>query len=102
MNWYEATEKYQTRTIKFGGDLSSLPTTWQRELAALWRLEADVNNGAYLQFFVNWGRESYLYAIQALRKVGADKMAGIIDICQALIDEHFDSEAKSPDDFHQL
>lgn len=29
-------------------------------------------------------------------------MARIIDTCQALIDEHFDSAAKSPDEFRQL
>jgi hypothetical protein len=102
MNWYEATEKYQTRTIKFGGDLSSLPVAWQRELAALWRLEADVNNGAYLQFLENWGHGSYEYASQALKKIGAHKMAEIIDRCQALVDEHFPLEGKSLEELRQL
>jgi hypothetical protein len=69
--------------------LSSLPTDRERELAALWRLEADVNNGAYLQFLCNWGRESYVYASQALKKIGAARMAAIVDQCQALVDKHW-------------
>ncbi len=51
---------------------------------------ADVNNGAYLQFLGNWGRESYVYASQALKKIGARRMAQIVDDCQALIDERLE------------
>ena len=76
------------RTLAHDARLSSLPTEAERELAALWRLEADVNNGAYLQFVCNWGRESHAYASQALKKIGARRMAEIIDQCQALVDEH--------------
>jgi Domain of unknown function (DUF4375) len=84
VDWYEATGKYHERTLAHDGHLASLPAEWQRELAALWRLEADVNNGAYLQFLSNWGRDSYEYASRALRKIGAHKMAAIVDRCQAL------------------
>lgn len=92
MDWYKATGEYHMQTTPPEHRLSSLPEEWQRELAALWRLEADVNNGAYLQFLSNWGRESYVYASQALKKIGAHTMAEIIDSCQALVDEHFSSE----------
>lgn len=95
MDWYEATAKYHKRTFRHKGRLSSLPEEWQRELAALWRLEADVNNGAYLQFLANWGHETFVYASQALKKMGARKMARIIDRCQALVDKHFDSAGAS-------
>src|ERR1700728_552067 len=95
MDWYDATGKYHERTFSHDCRLSSLPEEWQRELAAIWRLEADVNNGAYLQFFSNWGRESYVYASQALRKIGARKMAEIIDRCQSLVDDHFVAERDS-------
>jgi Domain of unknown function (DUF4375) len=89
VDWYEITGEYHSRTFKHDCRLSSLTAEWQRELAALWRLEADVNNGFYLQFFVNWCRESYVYASQALKRIGALKMADLIDPCQGLIDEHF-------------
>jgi Domain of unknown function (DUF4375) len=95
MEWYDITGKYHEQTFSHDCRLSSLPEDWQRELAAIWRLEADVNNGAYLQFLANWGRESYVYASQALKKIGAGKMAEIIDRCQALVDEHFNSAGAS-------
>jgi hypothetical protein len=92
MDWYDLSGRYHERTFKHECKLSSLPEEWHRELAALWRLEADVNNGAYLQFFSNWGRDSYTYASQGLKKIGALKMAEIIDNCQALVDEHTSKE----------
>jgi hypothetical protein len=102
MGWYRLTEKYHEQTFPHECRLSSLPEEWQRELAAIWRLEADVNNGGYLQFLVNWGRETYVYASQALKKIGARKMARIIDCCQTLVDEHFDSESASQEQMHNL
>jgi hypothetical protein len=102
VKWYDATNEYHGRTFPHEGELSSLPAQWQRELAALWRLEADVNNGGYLQFLENWGRESYVYASQALKKIGARKMAEIVDGCQTLVDEHFPLEGKSPEELRVL
>ena len=67
MDWPTLTGKYHGLTFAHDSRLTSLPEEWQRELAALWRLEADVNNGAYLQFLVNWGKESYRIALQALK-----------------------------------
>lgn len=98
MDWYDITGKYHEQTFAHDCRLSSLREEWQRELAALWRLEADVNNGAYLQFFVNWGRESYVYASQGLGKMGAGRVAFIVNSCQALIDEHFDDPGASQDE----
>jgi hypothetical protein len=46
VDWYNVTGKYHELTFAHGCRLSSLPADWQRELAAIWRLEADVNNGA--------------------------------------------------------
>jgi hypothetical protein len=102
VDWYDITGEYHQRTFAHDCRLTSLRDEWQRELAALWRLEADVNNGAYLQFLSNWGRESYFYASQALKKIGAHKMADIIDRCQALVDEHFSSEGASHEQMQDL
>lgn len=101
-DWYELTTKYHELTFAHDARLSSLPEEWQRELAALWRLEADVNNGAYLQFLGNWGHESYVYASQALKKIGARKMAEIIDQCQALVDEHIDAKTATREQLQNL
>ncbi len=102
VNWYNVTGKYQEQTFAHDGQLSSLTETWQRELAALWRLETDVNNGGYLQFLGNWGKESYTISSQALKKIGANKMAQIIDRCQSLVDEHFHSSTRTAEELKQL
>jgi len=94
MNWLRMCGQYHSRTFPSQGELSSLPAEWQRELAALWRVESDVNNGAYLQFLGNWGRETYVYASQALKKIGAMQMAAIVDECQALVDTHLDGKRR--------
>jgi hypothetical protein len=102
MDWYDITGKYHSQTFSQDCRLSSLPENWQRELAATWRLEADVNNGGYLQFLSNWGRESYVYASRALNKISARRMAEIIDRCQALIDEHITSQGASQEQMQNL
>ena len=43
----------------------------QRELVALWRMEADINNGGFMQFLCNWGVPNLEVALQALQKLGA-------------------------------
>ena len=43
----------------------------QRELVALWRMEADINNGGFLQFLGNWGVSNYQVALQSLQDIGA-------------------------------
>lgn len=96
MDWYDLTDEYHGRTLKQQSRLDSLPAEWQCELAAIWRLEADVNNGSYLQFLSNWGRDSYHYASQGLRKIGANRMAAIVDTCQSLVDEQIPPDHMTP------
>ena len=55
----------------------------------------EINNGAYLHFFANHGRETYEYASRALKVIGARRMAEIVDACQALIDEHSPNAGQS-------
>lgn len=102
MDWYDAAVEYYKRTFAHGDCLSSLPTDWQRELVALMLVNREVNNGAYLQFLANHGREAYVYASRALKKIGAHRMADIIDRCQALVDEHFFPDGKLSEGLIQL
>lgn len=88
MDWYDAANMYRKRTWPHDGRLSVLTEEWQRELVALMLVDREINNGAYLQFFANHGREVYEYASRALKVIGAKRMADIVDACQALIDEH--------------
>ena len=50
--WYELTDKAYERLLKTK-DWSAL-TEVECELAAIWRLQADVNNGGYIQYYGNW------------------------------------------------
>ncbi len=102
MDWYDVTGKYHEKTFAHDGCLSSLPEIWQRDPAATWRLEADMNNGGYIQFLANWGRESYEYGSRGLRRIGASAMANIVDRCQALIDEHCDTKGRSQLELQRL
>jgi len=52
---------------------------YEQELAALWKLEADMNNGGFVQFFCNWGIECYEISLKGLQKIGASKMLSIIE-----------------------
>lgn len=50
----------------------------EQELAALWKLEMDINNGGFMQFFCNWGVEGYRHAVRGLARVGADQLLAIV------------------------
>jgi hypothetical protein len=95
VDWYEAAGVYYERTWPHDGRLSVLPAEWQRELVALMLVNREINNGAYLQFFANHGREVYEYASRALKVIGARRMAEIVDACQALIDAHSPNPGQS-------
>jgi hypothetical protein len=82
MDWYDAATEYYKRTFPHDGQLSILPAVWQRELVALMLINQEVNNGGYLQFLANHGREAYEYASRALQAIGARRMAQIVDHCQ--------------------
>lgn len=101
MDWYEAANAYWLNTPD-GIGLELLSSEWQRELVALMLVNREVNNGGYLQFFVNHGREAYEYASRSLRAISAHQMADIIDRCQAILDEYFLVQGLSADERRQL
>jgi Domain of unknown function (DUF4375) len=97
MHWFKAGREYRYR-LPDGAGLSALASDWQREMVALVLASDDINNGGYLQFFVNRGREVVEWAHRAHVAVGANRMAEIIASCQALIDEHAPPEAAANPD----
>ncbi|MDR2284851.1 MAG: DMP19 family protein [Sphingobacterium sp.] len=78
-------------TIRFVDKLSANKENWdslteqEQELAALWRLEADMYNGGFLQFFCNWGPVCFEHAIRALTKLGATECLSILERQCAII-----------------
>jgi hypothetical protein len=55
----------------------------ERVFVAVWTLEADVNNGGFDQYYANSSGDYAWYAPKALRSIGADNTAGIVERANA-------------------
>ena len=51
-----------------GGDWSALDET-EQEIAALWKLAADMYSGGFDEFFLNWGFDCYTHAMRGIKRV---------------------------------
>lgn len=51
----------------------------EQEIAALWKLTADVFNDGFLEFFVNWGYDCYTYAMRGIKRVGCGELYNLLD-----------------------
>lgn len=51
------------------GDWDKLGET-EQEIAALWKMYVDINNGGFEQFFCNWGYACYWYAMRGIQRMG--------------------------------
>lgn len=69
---------------KFGGNFDNL-TIEEREVVLRWRLEADMYNGGFIQFFCNWGYKNFLETTKVLEKLNAHKTLAIITECESII-----------------
>lgn len=69
---------------EYDGKLDSMPVTLQ-EVVLIWRVEADMYNGGFLQFFCNWGYENYLATIAVLERLNAINAVAILQECEAMI-----------------
>jgi len=56
-----------------------------RELLALWRLDADVNNGGFLQFLGNWGVAEVAHALRGLDAIGARRSHELVSAAWNLV-----------------
>lgn len=60
-----------------GGKLDQLSEK-EQEVVRIWRLEADMYNGGFLQYFCNWGYDNFEKTQQILTKLGAVNSLAII------------------------
>lgn len=72
-----------------GGDWNKLDEI-EQEIAALWKLTADMYSAGFDEFFLNWGYECYSYAIRGIKRV-ADSGSGMEEISCNEVYELFDS-----------
>ncbi len=56
------------------------------DVVVLWRLEADVNNGGFMQFLCNWGDPTVQRSIRVLDAIGATRMHAIVRRMRAILD----------------
>lgn len=54
-----------------GGDWNKLDEV-EQEIAALWKLTADMYSAGFDEFFLNWGYECYTYAMRGIKRVADD------------------------------
>lgn len=78
-----ATEKLAAVSYKW-----TLLSESVREVAALRKLELDMYNGGFLQFFCNWGYDSFEAALSGLKKVGAPEMHSFLSKTYLIIEKY--------------
>lgn len=69
---------------EYGGKLEAMPENLQ-EVVLIWRMEADMYNGGFLQFFCNWGYDNYVATINLLTRIKAVNVLAILQECEAMI-----------------
>lgn len=57
----------------------------EQEIVRIWRLEADMCGGGFIQYFCNWGYENYLQTIPILLRLQAIESLSIITRCEGII-----------------
>lgn len=58
-----------------GGDWSKLDQT-EQEIAALWKLAADMYSAGFDEFFLGWGYDCYCHAMRGIKRI-ADANSGL-------------------------
>ena len=85
--WFDFTSQFVTKLNDNDNDWKKLDDE-EQELASLWKLEMDIHNGGFLQFFTNWGIECYDNAVRCLKKMGAVKCLAIIESSYEIIEKY--------------
>ncbi|AWH15874.1 hypothetical protein C1922_00270 [Stenotrophomonas sp. ZAC14D2_NAIMI4_7] len=83
--WDDRYEAALARLKDAGWTLDALSDEDQ-QLVALWRMEADINNGGFMQFLCNWGDPTCQLALRALQAMGAVQTHAILAGMRGLLD----------------
>lgn len=101
--WDDRYEAAMARLKDAGWTLDALSDEDQ-QLVALWRMEADINNGGFMQFLCNWGDPTCQLALRALQAMGAVQTHAILAGMRGLLDRLEDDPALAtlPDVFDAM
>ena len=76
--WDDYSIEFNSKLVDSGGDWSRLDED-EQEIAALWKLYVDINNGGFIQFFCNWGFQCLCYAIRGLKRIEDTSLYDLLD-----------------------
>jgi hypothetical protein len=57
-------------------------------VGVLMKLELDMNNGGFIQFFCNWGYSAYLLAVSGLEQIGASTAKKLLEEAFLIINKY--------------
>lgn len=66
--WDDYSIEFNSKLVDSDGDWSKLDED-EQEIAALWKLYVDINNGGFIQFFCNWGFQCLCYVMRGLKRI---------------------------------
>ncbi len=76
--WDDYSIEFNSKLVDSGGDWSRLDED-EQEIAALWKLSVDINNGGFIQFFCNWGFQCLCYAMRGLKRIEDTSLYDLLD-----------------------
>ena len=76
--WDDYSIVFNSKLVDSGGDWSRLDED-EQEIAALWKLYVDINNGGFIQFFCNWGFQCLCYAMRGLKRIEDTSLYDLFD-----------------------
>lgn len=100
--WEKMTEQVLDNLSKSKWDFEKLSET-EKDIVVLWRLEADIYNGGFMQFFANWGELDYQRCLVVLQKIQATETCKIVFQMHQVINRFVnDPEVNSITDIYGL
>ncbi len=76
--WDDYAIKFNSKLVDLDGDWNQLDED-EQEIAALWKLFVDINNGGFIQFFCNWGFQCLCYAMRGLKRIEDISLYDLLD-----------------------
>ena len=76
--WDDYSIEFNSKLVDLNGDWSRLDED-EQEIAALWKLFVDINNGGFIQFFCNWGFQCLCYAMRGLKRINDTSRYNLVD-----------------------
>ena len=91
--WDDYSIVFNSKLVDSGGDWSRLDED-EQEIAALWKLYVDINNGGFIQFFCNWGFQCLCYAMRGLKRIEDTSLYDLLDDTYCSVLDKFENDTR--------